>query len=154
MFFEKTFFPSERGQLSAEMIGIAAVVLILFLMVVLIVWQRGLFTTLIGNVNQNTQLCNKLSKIIADFNSNPGYSETTLELEEKVKIEPRSITVNPDGCPNCQYCYYHGAVASFSPSLSLTLPKGEYLIEMTDGGVRFGCTGTAGAPVGSHTPCA
>lgn len=173
MFFEKTFFPSERGQakqifpgvfrvsekgqaegsfpwdffatakkgqLSAEMIGISAVIMILFLIVVLIVWQRGFYTTLIGNVNQNTQLCNKLSKIIADFNSNPGYSETTLELETKVKIDAHSITVNPDGCPNCQYCYYSGTVVGVSagpPPTSKTLEKGEYTIEMNDNGVNF-----------------
>ncbi len=139
----KTLFPglfrnSEKGQLSAEMIGISAVIMILFLIVVLIVWQRGLFTTLIGNINQNTQLCNRLSKIIADFNSNPGYSETMLELEAKVKIEPHSITVNSDGCPNCQYCYYSGAVnPAPNAALPLVLDKGEYLIETTGEGVKF-----------------
>ena len=125
------------------MIGISAVIMILFLIVVLIVWQRGLFTTLIGNVNQNTQLCNKLSTIIADFTSNPGYSKTTLELEQPVKIELGSITINPEGCPNCQYCYYNGMVAEVSagpPPTSLALEKGEYTIEMTDNGVEFTST--------------
>ena len=145
------FATAKKGQLSAEMIGISAVIMILFLIVVLIVWQRGLYTNLIGNVNQNTQLCNKLSKIIADFNSNPGYSETMMELEAKVKIEARSITVNPDNCPNCQYCYYGGTVA---PNLPLTLPRGVYLIDINMAGVKFTCNGTAGTPAGSHKPCA
>ena len=131
-------FVEKKGQSSAEMMAVAIVILLLFLIIVTLVLQKNVFTNQIINVRQNSLLCDKISTIISEFESNPGYGQTKLIFSEELEIDERSITVNPSGCPNCHYCFYSGTVVGVAPESPLTITKNvEYLIEKTDEGVEF-----------------
>jgi len=92
----------KSGQASLELVAIIIVVLLLLLIVSLIIVQKNFFTSLVSNVNENTQQCNTIAGIMANFQSNPGYSETKITLNYYTRIEKNNIRVGP--CQNCSDC--------------------------------------------------
>ncbi len=125
----------KHAQTATEMIAITAVILLLFALVIALVVQKNFFTSLISNVNQNVQECNRVAAIIANFQSNPAYSETIITMQKNATIEEKVIRIEPDNCPNCTYCYHNGTVVPAS------LEAGKsYLVKTTIGGIEFVAT--------------
>jgi hypothetical protein len=138
----------KSGQASLELVAIIIVVLLLLLIVSLTIVQKNFFTSLVSNVNGNTQQCNAISGIIANFQSNPGYSETKITPDYYTRIEKNNIRVGP--CQNCGDCicntcnyrektrFQDGASSYITDSTGFSLSSGvAYKVKKIQTGVVF-----------------
>lgn len=128
-----------KGQISSEMLAVAVVMMLLFLIVIAVIVQKNFFTTLMSNVNEDVEQCNRVASLIETFQSSPGYSETEITLESSTHIEKKSIKVGDHWCrypPNVKMATGSEDYTLDTTGFDLSPRKG-YKIKKTSEGVIF-----------------
>lgn len=89
----------EKGQVAIEAIMIAVILLGLMLATAVLVVQRNSDATRLNELQKDNALCQKISGLIMNFNSNAGYSEARLQSSEKTaRVEKSSVLVGNISC--------------------------------------------------------
>ncbi len=90
---------SSRGQVSAEYLTAAIIVLSLFLIVFLFTEQVRLQSSTAQDNTLELEVCTKVSSIITYMSSNPPYSETQFEVSKDLNVVNGNIFVGDIFCP-------------------------------------------------------
>lgn len=90
---------SRRGQVSAEYLTAAIIVLSLFLVVFLFIEQARIQSTSAQANTLELEVCTKVSSIITYMSSNPPYSETQFEVSNDLNVVNGNIFVGDIFCP-------------------------------------------------------